>query len=98
MRRVSDLLPDVAERLGIRPELQAASRNHSWERLVARLVPPATGMCRITELRPPTLTVAVPDAATAQELRLRSSQLLDAFAEMPGGERITNLRVVVRQM
>ncbi len=98
MRRLSDLLPDVAERLGIRPELQAASRDHSWERLVARLVPPATGMCRIIEYRPPTLIVAVPDAATAQELRLRSSELLDAFAETPGGEPLTTLRVVVRQV
>ena len=36
------------------------------------------------------------DAPTAQELRLRSSELLAAFASAPGGQRLRELQVVVR--
>ena len=43
MRRLADLLPDVAARLGIEAELQDASRAQTWELLVAELVPPAAG-------------------------------------------------------
>jgi hypothetical protein len=41
MRRLSDLLPDVAAQLGIGAELQAASQARTWELLVAELVPHA---------------------------------------------------------
>ncbi len=95
MRRVSDLLPDVAARLGIDAELQAATRARTWELLVAELVPHAAGACRLVDTRPPTLVVSAPDAATAQELRLHSLTLLDAFAANAQGERFTELRVVV---
>jgi hypothetical protein len=47
-------------------------------------------------VRPPALIVSAPDAATAQELRLSSSALLDAFVALPPGERLSQLRVVVR--
>jgi hypothetical protein len=96
MRRLSDLLPDVAARLGIESELEDASRSHTWELLVAELVPPAAGLCHVLEAHPPTLIVSVPDAATAQELRLHASVLLDSFAALPTGAGMTQLKVVVR--
>lgn len=96
MRRLSDLLPEVATRLGIGAELQGATRARTWESLVAELVPHAAGTCHLLESRPPILLVSAPDAATAQELRLHAMVLLDAFAELPAGERMGELKVVVR--
>ncbi len=54
------------------------------------------GVCHLLEVRPPTLVVSAPDPATAQELRLQASVLLDAFARLPAGERLETLKVVVR--
>jgi hypothetical protein len=96
MRRLSDLLPDLAARLGIEAELREASRAQTWDLLVAELVPPAAGRCHVLETRPPTLVVSAPDAATAQELRLQASVLLDAFSALPSGAGVTELKVVVR--
>ena len=96
MRRLSDLLPDVATRLGIGAELHEASRARAWELLVAELVPHAAGSCPLLEVRAPVLVVGAPDPATAQELRLQASVLLEAFARLPGGERLESLKVVVR--
>ncbi len=96
MRRLSDLLPEVAARLGIHEELHEASRAQAWELLVAELVPHAAGNCQLLEVRPPALVVSAPDPATAQELRLQATTLLDAFAGVPAGERLDTLKVVVR--
>ena len=96
MRRLSDLLPDVATRLGIGEELREASRAQAWELLVAELVPHAAGGCHLLEVRAPTLVVSAPDPATAQELRLQATMLLEAYAGLPAGERLDALKVVVR--
>ena len=96
MRRLSDLLPDVATRLGIREELREASRAQAWELLVSELVPHAAGSCHLLEVHPPMLVASAADPATAQELRLQASVLLEAFARVPGGERLSILKVVVR--
>lgn len=96
MRRLADLLPGVAAHLGIESELREASRAQTWELLVAELVPPAAGRCHVLEARPPALVVSAPDAATAQELRLHAAMLLEAFAALPSGTGLKELRVVVR--
>jgi hypothetical protein len=96
MRRLSDLLPELATRLGIGEELHQASLTRAWELLVAELVPHAAGTCHLVEVRAPSLVVSAPDPATAQELRLHASVLLDAFARLPGGERLETLKVIVR--
>ena len=96
MRRLSDLLPEVATHLGIGAELEDASRSQTWELLVAELVPPAAGRCQVLEAHPPTMVVSAADAATAQELRLHASVLLDAFSALPSGAGMTELKVVVR--
>jgi hypothetical protein len=48
------------------------------------------------EIRPPVLIVSADDPPTAQELRLRTTELLDAFAGAPGGQRLLELKVVIR--
>ena len=96
VRRVGDLLPGIALRLGLEEELRFARAMSSWQRLVEELVP-AAAASRLLEIHPPTLVVATDDAATGQELRLRSAELLEAFSALPGGQRLLELRVVVRR-
>jgi hypothetical protein len=96
MRRLSDLLPGVAAQLGLDAQLRESQAIASWERLVGELVPAASGASRLLEIRPPQLMVSADDPITAQELRLRSSQLLAAFARAPGGSRLLELRITIR--
>ena len=95
-RRIGDLLPGVAERLGLEEELRRARAMASWQRLVEERVPAAAGGSRLLEVRPPALVVSADDAAVGQELRLRSSELLEAFATAQGGQRLLELHVLVR--
>jgi hypothetical protein len=93
---VGDLLPGLASQLGLTEELAAARAMTSWKRVVEELVPAATGASRLLEVRAPALIVSADDAAVGQELRLQSAALLDAFAGAPGGQRLLELKVVVR--
>ncbi len=95
MRRLSDLLPEVALQLGLDDELRLSRAMASWERLVQELVPAAAGATAVLEIRPPTLVVSASDQIVAQELRLRADDLLAAFATAPGGLRLLDLRPVV---
>jgi predicted nucleic acid-binding Zn ribbon protein len=95
-QRIGELLPGLASRLGLEEELRGARAISSWRLVVEEHVPAAAGATRLVEVRPPALVVAADDAATAQELRLHSSVLLEAFARAPGGERLRELAVVVR--
>jgi hypothetical protein len=96
VHRVGDLLPGLASQLGLTEELRAARAISSWRRVVEELVPAAAGASSLVEIRPPALVVSATDAATAQELRLQTIALLDAFARAPGGQRLLELTVVVR--
>ena len=96
VHRIGDLLPGLASQLGLEQELQAARAMSSWERIVEEMVPAAAGASRLLEVRPPVLYVSAADAPTGQELRLRSVDLLDAFATAPGGTHLLELNVVVR--
>jgi predicted nucleic acid-binding Zn ribbon protein len=95
-QRIGELLPGLAAKLGLEKELKAARAVASWGRVVAERVPVAAGTSRLVEIRPPALIVSADDAATAQELRLRAPELLDAFAIAPGGVRLLELKVIVR--
>jgi hypothetical protein len=95
MRRLGDVLPEVAGVLGIDGELRRARQMAAWQRLVGELVPVAAGSALLS-IQPPALVVSAPSALAAQELRLRSSELLHAFATAPEGVRLTELRVSIR--
>lgn len=97
MSRLSDVLPSVAREYGLESQLQEGRAIASWERLVAELVPAASGQSRLLEIRPPTLLVSASDTLVAQELRLRSDELLRAFATAPGGVRLLEIRPVVQR-
>jgi hypothetical protein len=98
MRRLSDVLPVVAAQLGIDAQLDRGRAIASWARLVEELVPAAAGASQLLEIRPPALIVSAADPFVAQELRLRSDELLQAFAGTPGGVRLLELRPVVRRL
>lgn len=96
MKRVGDMLAGVAAQLGIEGELRLARQMAAWERLVEELVPAASGASRLLALQSPALVVSAASPAVAQELRLRQAALLAAFAQAPEGERMLELRVVIR--
>ncbi len=96
MRRLGELLPETAAALGLEDELRLARAMASWKRLVAELVPAAAGTSELLAIRPGELVVGTSEPIVAQELRLRSGELLEAFATAPGGARIRGLRVLVR--
>jgi hypothetical protein len=96
MKRIGDMLPDVAATLGIDAELRTARQMAAWERLVSERVPAATGQSRLLAIQPPALVVSAADPRIGMELRLRQAELLAAFAQVPEGVRLLELRVVVR--
>jgi hypothetical protein len=96
MRRLGDVLPGVAASLGIEPQLQLSRQIAAWRRLVEEHVPAAAGDSELLSVQPPALVVSAASPIVAQELHLRSSALLEAFAASPEGVRLLELRVVGR--
>jgi Dna[CI] antecedent, DciA len=97
MQRIGDLIPDAARRLGLEEELRTARAFTTFGAIVAERVPAAAGACRLLRLDGFSLLVEADAPIVAQELRLRSIELLDAFGAAPGGLRATELRVRVRR-
>ena len=98
MERVGDLIPSAARHLGLEEELRKARAMTTWDAIVGERVPAATGACRLVRLDGPTLVVEADEAIVAQELTLRSRELLTAFRAAPGGLPATDLRVGVRRV
>jgi hypothetical protein len=96
MRRVGDMLPRIAAEIGIEKELSLARQMSAWERLVEEHLPAARGASKLIAVEPPALVVSATDNVIAQELRLRQAQLLEAFARLPDGVHLRELRVTVR--
>lgn len=96
MRRIGDMLPEVAQQLGIADELQLSRQMLAWERLVGERVPAAAGLSQLLSVQPPALVVSASEPRVALELRLRQVELLEAFAQVPEGVHLIELRVVVR--
>jgi hypothetical protein len=96
MERVGDLLPEAARHLGLEEEYRLARASVTWTALVGERVPAASGACRLLAVEAGALIVEADAPIVAQELRLRSTELLAAFAAAPGGLRVGELRVRVR--
>jgi hypothetical protein len=69
----------------------------TFEAIVAERVPAAVGACRVVRIEGFAIDVEADAPIVAQELRLRSGELLTAFAAAPGGIGIRDLRVHVRR-
>jgi hypothetical protein len=91
---VGDLLPGAASALGLEAELRRARAGLAWEAVVAGSVPAAAGGSRVVRVDGDLLVVEAVAPVVGQELRLRSTELAEAFAEATG-EPVTGLRVVV---
>ena len=98
MQRIGELLPDTARRLGLEDELRLARAASTWRAIVAERVPAAAGRSRVVGLVGTALVVDADAPIVAQELRLRSIELLEAFAAAPAGARAAELRVQVRRV
>jgi hypothetical protein len=96
MARIGDLLPDAARGLGLEDELRLSRAMATFEALVAERVPPAAGACRVVRIDDFALIVEADAPIVAQELRLRATELLQAFAAAPAGIGARELRVHVR--
>src|SRR5437764_14596237 len=92
MQRIGELIPEAARRLGLDEELRTARALATFGAIVAERAPAASGACRLIRLHGFALVVEADAPTVAQELRLRSIELLDAFAAAPGGLRPQRLR------
>src|SRR3954470_24138087 len=97
MVRLGDLIPDAARALGLQDELRLSRAMATFEAIVAERVPAAAGSCRVIRLDGFALVVEADAPIVAQELRLRSGELLGAFAASPAGIGARDLRVHVRR-
>jgi hypothetical protein len=97
MERIGELIPEAARRLGLEDELRLARAISTWSVIVAERVPAASGACRLVRVDGFTLVVEADAPIVAQELRLRSPELLEAFATAPGGHRASELRIRIRR-
>jgi hypothetical protein len=96
MVRLGELIPDAARALGLEGELRLSRAIATFEALVAERVPAAAGSCRVIRLEGFSLVVEADAPIVAQELRMRSPELLAAFAAAPGGVGARELRLLVR--
>jgi len=97
MVRLGDLIPDAARALGLGDELRLSRAMATFEAIVAERVPAAAGSSRVIRLEGFTLDIEADAPIVAQELRLRGTELLAAFAAAPGGVGVRELRVHVRR-
>ncbi len=91
--RIGDLLPEAARALGLERELRLARAVTTWDALIAERVPPAAGACRLVRLDDDAIVVAADEPIVASELRMRATELLEAFGRAPGGARVRFLRL-----
>jgi hypothetical protein len=96
MERIGELIPEAARRLGLEDELREARAITTFTAIVAERVPAASGACRLIRLDGFSLVVEADAPIVAQELRMRSPELLAAFAAAPGGVGARELRLHVR--
>jgi predicted nucleic acid-binding Zn ribbon protein len=97
MERLSDLLPQAAREFGLEDQLEQAMVAAAWLEIVAQSVPAAAGACHMIGLDHGTVTVAASEPIVAQEIRLRSPELLAALRTRTGTP-LRQLRVVARHV
>lgn len=98
MQRIGELIPEAARHLGLEDELRLSRAITTFGAIVAERAPAASGACRLIRLDGFALLVEADAPIVAQELRLRSPELLEALAAAPGGLRARELRVRVRRV
>ena len=96
MQRVGELIPGMAAELGLEAELRRARAVATFDAIVAERAPAAHGACRAIRFDGGALVVEADAPIVAQELRLQSRALLEAFRRSPAGTDTREIRVTVR--
>jgi hypothetical protein len=97
MERLADLLPGAAREFGLEEQLEQARLASAWLSMVAERVPAAAGSCRLVDLNQGIATIEADEPIVAQEIRLRTPELLAALratARTP----VRQLRVTTRHV
>lgn len=97
MEKLGELLPKTARRLGLDESMELATAMTAWQRIIDERVPAASGACRLLSLGQGVAIVEADAPIVAQEVRLRSPELLAALrsaVQIP----IRQLRVTVRHV
>jgi hypothetical protein len=97
LEHVGDLLPRAARSLGLEDELELAAAMTAWTRIVADRVPAAAGACRLVALSNDVAIVEADEPIVAQEIRLRTQEMLSALRSAISTP-VRQLRVVVRNV
>ena len=97
MQRIGELIPTAATRLGLGEELRRARAIATFDAIVAEHAPAAHGACRAVRIDGEALVVEADAPIVAQELRLRSTALLEAFQAAPAGGLVSEIRIAVRR-
>jgi len=97
MERLADLLPGAAREFGLEDQLEQATVASAWLITVAERVPAAAGACRLVGLDQGVATIEADEPIVAQELRLRSLELLAALRNRVRTP-IRQLRVTTRHV
>ena len=94
---IADLLPRAAREFGLEDQLEQARAAAAWLRVVAERVPAAAGACRLISLDRGVATIQVDMPIVAQEIRLRSPELLAAL-RAGVGTPVVGLQLTVRHV
>jgi hypothetical protein len=97
MEKLGELLPKTARRLGLDEPMELATAMTAWQRIIDERVPAASGACRLLSLGQGMVIIEADAPIVAQEIRLRSPELLAALrsgVQIP----IRQLRVTVRHV
>jgi hypothetical protein len=97
MRRIGDLLPDAARALGLEDELRLARAAAVFAAILSERVPGTAGSARLVRISGRAVIVEVDHPIVGQEIRLRSTELLEALAAAPGGVSADEIRTVGRR-
>jgi predicted nucleic acid-binding Zn ribbon protein len=97
LERLADLLPNAARQFGLEDQLQQALAAAAWSEIVADRIPAAAGACRLVALSQGVAAIETDEPIVAQELRLRSPELLAALRAATRAP-IRQLRVTARHV
>jgi hypothetical protein len=79
LERLADLLPQTVRQFGLEDQFDQARAAAAWLRVIEERVPAAVGSCRLTDLSLDIATIETDEPIVAQEIRLRSLELLTAL-------------------
>ena len=97
MERLADLLPQTARQFGLEDQLEQARAAAAWLEIIAERLPAAVGGCRLVDLRRGVATIEADEPIVAQEVRLRSLELLAAL-RVSTKAPLRQLRVAARHV